>query len=374
MPAVRLAGKNIAMDYGESSLDIRSIVAAALTAPTADNCQPWAYVWEDSVLTIWHDDARGESALNPAGTASLLSLGCVLELIQLASTAQGHDIEFELRGLGARVRFNKRTAPADPLPASVFMRATDRRIYRRSVQPDQDFIDIATACAAVPGCELRVAPARPAGYPERYMRYVQRCEEYVWDCHESAQDFLSWLRLSRQEIARCNDGMPWPGIGVNWLEAQGLRTMRALPWAAGRMFATVAKRGAREIVGQQIRSSSGLIGIATNSLDDADLVAAGRTALRAWLSFNAAGYGVQPLTIHPHLCYLVDRRILPAERSEKWEPIVAEGKSGLQQTFGFSAGSHPVWVFRAGRSSPFPERMKTKRRKLEDCLVIGSTR
>jgi sulfur-carrier protein adenylyltransferase/sulfurtransferase len=351
-------------------MDIRPIVASALTAPTADNCQPWNYLWKDGILDIRQDDDRARAMLNPESVVSLLSLGCVLELIRIASSAQGLEARYERCGIGARVRFEAAATSADPLFAAIALRATDRRLYRGGMDPDPALLDILRRLDSAPGSELRYLVQYPDRYPANYLRYVSRCEGFVWTHRESTSDLLGWLRLSRREIERCDDGMPWPCIGARWIEAQALRVMRLLPWAIARLFTATAKFQARSLIGRQIRSSSAVLGIAVHTLSDDDLLAAGRTLLRTWLSLNAAGYGVQPTIIHSYLSYLTDRGLLRSHLSSRWMRLIHDGKSTLRESFGFAAGSHPIWVFRVGKSTPLPPRMRTKRRRLEDCLVI----
>jgi sulfur-carrier protein adenylyltransferase/sulfurtransferase len=65
---------------------LRAIVAAALSAPSGDNCQPWRFAWDGEVLAIAHDAGRGVHPINRANLASLLALGCAVEAAALAAT------------------------------------------------------------------------------------------------------------------------------------------------------------------------------------------------------------------------------------------------------------------------------------------------
>ncbi|HTD53152.1 MAG TPA: ThiF family adenylyltransferase, partial [Thermoanaerobaculia bacterium] len=79
-----------------SQAQIRRIVEAASRAPSGENCQPWKFHWDGEILSVLHDFSRSIHNLDCRYHASYLALGCLLESISLASSAEGWKVRFEL--------------------------------------------------------------------------------------------------------------------------------------------------------------------------------------------------------------------------------------------------------------------------------------
>src|SRR6476660_2461505 len=101
---------------------IHGIVSAAMTAPSGDNCQPWTFHWDGQSLTIRHQNDRARHVLNRHNHASLLSLGCVLELIRIAASHEKMEADVALGSLDAAqnaswavLRFRESAIMPDPL-------------------------------------------------------------------------------------------------------------------------------------------------------------------------------------------------------------------------------------------------------------------
>ena len=75
---------------------VERIVAAAIQAPSGDNCQPWRFDWDGRTLTVLHDAQRAEHPLDAGRVGSELALGCVLESVEIAADAEGLQAEASL--------------------------------------------------------------------------------------------------------------------------------------------------------------------------------------------------------------------------------------------------------------------------------------
>lgn len=63
----------------------KAVAACGHQAPSADNTQPWHFLWEGDTLHVEFDDSRKGRTFSPASNATLLSMGAVLEnLLQCA--------------------------------------------------------------------------------------------------------------------------------------------------------------------------------------------------------------------------------------------------------------------------------------------------
>ena len=84
------------MDKKLTRQQIERLVAAANTAPSADNCQPWAFSWDGEALTIGHDPERATHVLDHLLRMSCLTLGGLVEALTIAAARENAVARFEL--------------------------------------------------------------------------------------------------------------------------------------------------------------------------------------------------------------------------------------------------------------------------------------
>ena len=116
---------------------INQIIEKCIWIPSGDNCQPWTFEWDGETLGIIHSAGRAKHPLNPAGTASMLSLGCLLNAIDLAASDFHFRTSFTIEkpnqqdeSLWARVQFVASDRPQNALSEVLVHRAADRQLYK----------------------------------------------------------------------------------------------------------------------------------------------------------------------------------------------------------------------------------------------------
>jgi hypothetical protein len=338
---------------------IERIVAAANTAPSADNCQPWSFRWDGRELSVGHDAARAEHVINHHHHLSYLSLGCLLEALALAAGAEGLTAEarLDLDGPGpvwARVHFEPAPgAQADALAAELPRRRTDRRLYRGGSLEHEVFAAVRAegAYARAPDAELS--------------RYLADADSYSWRHPACYRDFIRWVRFSQEELQARGDGIPWRSLGIDLPELPGMSLARSplVPAVLAPLGLTAA---ASLWLRRQLASSAAVVCFTVEAPGREALVAAGRRALRAWLHLTRAGYGVQPLT-NPaiHVYNRAAGGLHPATRPEL-AALFRRGEGLLARAFGYGSGELPVWLFRAGLSPALPAHLRAPRRALAE--------
>jgi hypothetical protein len=76
---------------------IEKLISLAHTAPSADNAQPWHFIWDGEYLRIKYDSQRVTGKTFPANSpATLLSMGTVIEIIMGAASQWKLDAALEL--------------------------------------------------------------------------------------------------------------------------------------------------------------------------------------------------------------------------------------------------------------------------------------
>ena len=358
------------MSAVDSDEGLRRIVAAALTAPSGDNCQPWRYAWDGAVLQVTRDAERARHAVDHLGHASLLTLGCVLEAIALAAGQEGLGAEARLSldepgGRWASVRLSPGGGSADPLAGAIARRATDRRLYRGGSLDHEVFAAIRGDAAAAGACGIRFVD-RPS---RELVDYIARADGYVLRHEEVYRDLLRWVRMSQREVEETRDGVSWRTSGLELPETRALALFRH-PRAWSALNRVGLYRATPVLARLQIASSAALSCVTVRSRRPEDVVAAGRLAYRAWLRLNRAGHGVQPLTLASMLAYTSAVAELPAWVAPDLRALLRGGRGVLARAFGMGDEELPVWMFRTGISGPLPERLRTLRLPVDRVLTI----
>lgn len=352
---------------------IQRIVASALTAPSGDNCQPWTFLWNQSELAIGHQGDRARHMLNRKNHASLLSLGCVLELIRIAASHEKAGAVVDLGDFDdshgypwATVRFRESARAPDALAPFIGTRVTDRRIYHGGSLALPVLQKLHEAASRTGHAGMHVIDT----YPADLVDYLLKCEEFVWDHPLAMTDFLAWLRMDKREVESTRDGLPWRNLGVNFAESRMLGLLRSRPGMVGLFKMTGFKHLLRSVARRQLRSNAGVICFSVSGTDPSLLVEAGSLALRAWLILAQHGFGVQPLTIPSLSVFDLEMHALPSSTRPEYVDLFANGGEIMRSAFSLPVDARPVWAMRTGISPDFPAGHRTLRRPLSECLRI----
>lgn len=351
---------------------VERIVTLANRAPSGDNCQPWRFRWDGAALTIQHDAARARHAIDYHDHGSHLTLGCVLESIAVAAAAEGlaADAHLDLASAGetwAAVRFSPGASAPGELRDALELRATDRRLYRRGSIAHPVFAAVQQDARAFAGVGLYVIDR----FGPELLRYLLAVDSYILRHEEVFRDTLRWVRLSDEEAAAHDDGVAWRTIGVE-VPSMGATRLARHPWAY-RLFDTLPVRGASHAwLGLQLASSAALWAVTVKPGRAEDLVAAGRLAMRAWLRFNRAGFGVQPLTLPALPVYNLACGGLPPTTRPEFVRLFEQGRSVVARAFDWPSSELPVWMFRVGLADPLPDRLRAPRRRTHEILTIDA--
>src|SRR5689334_3439847 len=84
---------------------VRFLVAAGRQAPSADNSQPWRFVWDGERLSLRLDAVRAQQGLGSDHPANLMAIGAVIENLAQAAEAIGLPSEALHLGDGGREPF-----------------------------------------------------------------------------------------------------------------------------------------------------------------------------------------------------------------------------------------------------------------------------
>mgnify|MGYP002629076144 CR=1 FL=1 len=353
------------------SIDPTPLVAAALRAPSGDNCQPFRYRWDGVHLDVVHIPARTGHVLDSGHHASRLTLGMVAESLVLAGRAVGVHADVALLpavpgGAWLRATLSRTDVQRDALVDGLIARHTDRRCFTGGAPTD----------ALLAGCKqderegVRVCWTSP----HALKGWLSAADAALWRAPRVAQDALAWVRFDEQALNRRRDGVSWRNLGLPPALAAGVAVYQRLPWTlrAGALLGGPALTGA--MLRRQLASSAAIVTISTSNDHPNTLVAAGRVAWRVWARLNLGGWGVQPMSMGPILSMATRDGTLPSAIPIRVGRDMLSRVPALRSKLDLEAGDFPVFMLRTGRSEPLDERLRPPRRPLQDVLEWAATR
>jgi molybdopterin/thiamine biosynthesis adenylyltransferase/nitroreductase len=277
----------------------RRLVEEATLAPSAGNCQPWAFRTVGTDLVVAHDRARSASLLDAHGWAGLLSVGAAIEGLRLAAGELGlrADIAYTggTEGDVAVVRLEE-GGQTDALARWVRRRFTDRRCPPRTPlevaerAAMNEAVGLAARVGWVESPDRLDALARPLGAVDRVRFLRPRLHREMWD----------EIRWSDAEARRRPDGIGVDELALAPGDADVLGLL-ARPDVAAFLRRTGGGRRLGATTEAWVRSASaiGLLGVgnvtATSVLD------AGRAMYRLWLAATSVGRGLQPIGVAAYM-------------------------------------------------------------------------
>lgn len=272
---------------------VRYLVIAAQSAPSADNSQPFDFIWNGVDLSICFSRERAGSGLFGAlAHATLVAFGAVVECIEQAAEAARLELVWQwldpAGGVYARVSVhNADTAGLLPVDLPLFCRHTNRFSFSHSRIPAELLLQI--SCLNERAERVTVVESGEA--QGDLVRCVRAAAESRF-CNEDLHHWLmSSLRFSEDAISR-GDGLDVTTLN---LPPGGALFMRIISdW---NRMKRLNRLGLYKLLAltetQLLRKSPAILCLVGNNNVRA-AIDAGRLLARVWIKLNASGIAVHP--------------------------------------------------------------------------------
>lgn len=326
---------------------IEEILAAAVNAPSGDNAQPWEFVLDGALLSIYNVE-RDATIYNHRQRGSYLAHGALVENIVLRAADHGFSVEvrpFPGNGRTAELRFIPNAAKPDPLSRAIESRTTNRKPYRNERLSAADRTSLLESGTFF-GCEIQIVES-----DERKALIAQAVganEKLLFE-HRGLHSFLfSMIRWSEAESAQ-------PGLYVMTMEFPApLRFLLRRVFSHWTVIEILNRIGLSSFISKQstaTHAASAAFGAITISgKTDTDYFNAGRTFERLWLTATERGISLQPVTAMPYLL----ERVREGEAdmfSESEQARIREAGEAIES--GIECGDrHIAMLFRVGYCTP----------------------
>jgi hypothetical protein len=341
------------------------ILKLAMTAPSVDNAQPFYFRWEGEQLFVLRNGKRDRKRGNAGNYVSMVGLGCLVECLAIAASGEGLSVDVafqydpqDMRAPWLAITFHPHPAQPDPLLAGLEIRCSDRREYQGGELPGQVLEQVTADESHTPGCRIYFQdPNDP-----KLLSYLLQSEGFLWKDKYILPEMLSWVRWNEKEVRLTRDGVPWQSLGVGFLTSRLMRLV-----AKSERFRRLARRSGgplrsqRKTLEAQVRSSAALGCITVKDTHPETMLWLGRLFLRTWVRLNMAGFGVQVMASPALHVFQSVAGILPGDYPAESKQVFSTGKRILTDAFELREGEIPAWMFRTGKSSPLPEKMRTLR-------------
>ncbi len=330
---------------------LRSLVAAAVRAPSGDNLQPWRFVVDADTnrISLYVDETRDRTPMNADQRMSRVAVGAALEnILQAAQSLHWRaEIEEPRDSALAVVCLSGIDDSAGEVDPTIAARVTNRRAYDGSPVPPQLLAELVRRTPELDGVTTHWIHQRSR--ISEMASLMGRSDALMFRVPSMRSAFVDNVRFDATWDAEVEEGLSLASLEVSAMQRIALRMMPRIPdWllkAAGGMRAFAA--AARKLVA----SSSGLcVVVAPDSSQQAD-VNAGRAAERAWLALTSGGMAVQPMMSLAVLESLLSRGTTELLKSLGRQSVAAlvEEFHALVPEIGHG---DPVFILRFGFARP----------------------
>ncbi len=290
---------------------VRYLAESGRLTPSADNSQPWRFVFDGHALGVEFEPSRG-GALGRDHPAVLLAFGALEENLRQAAahadidTATWRQGDFPAGDRLLTIPAPPQTAVPDAPPAALSRRHTNRTPFRTDPLP----ATLKATLAAMAEDGVRVQVFEERDQIRRLAGLVRRASQLRFQSEKIHRWLAQSLRFTPEEAAR-GDGL---AVETLALPPGGKALTRFL--ADWRRQAFLNRFGLHRLLAR-IEASQltrcGALAALTGSADDAAAwLAAGRLLQRVWLRLAEDGIAVHPYFVLPDLLQRLSRGDIPA--------------------------------------------------------------
>jgi hypothetical protein len=303
------------------------LLQAAIRAPSGDNVQPWRFEVNCAArrIEVYLDEASDPSPMNSGQRMSRIAVGAAIENIFRAAQGLGWTVQLEKPrdGALAAVQIVDSERKSGSIPAVIFDRCTNRRVYDGRPLPDELAAELARNTVDFPG--FRTIWIHRSDRVQTIADLVGRSDALMLGEPFIRKAFLKNVRFDQPWDAEVEKWLPLGSLELPTMDRIALRFVGFLPnWlvhlsGAAKKFAVAGRR--------LVASSAGVCIITETEGSVASEVLAGRAVERTWLALNERGIAVQPLMSLAILESVLDRgsaEVIASLDREKAEKLLAE--------------------------------------------------
>ena len=337
-----------------------ALVRAGILAANPHNTQPWLFQVSEQAVALYADTRRHLGSFDPFLREMHIGLGCALENMVLAATANGYLAQISYAGgtlgpipeapephLVARIGLAPGETQPDALYEAIPRRHTNRGPYERDRPVPGDALE---AMARMGDDDIRLLLFTSEAQRSRFAEVVVAATEAIVADPQMVRDSQRWFRSTREQVAKHRDGPTLDAAGLSPLITA---LAKVLPPPSAERGHQLWLEATREV---HVATAPAFGILAVRNRDDrAHALRAGRLWQRLHLYATTRGLAMHPIN---QPVELVDR-----ERQLGRAPEAARRLAALSE----SAAWRPTFAFRMGY--PVRDAALSPRRALADVVL-----
>lgn len=325
------------------------LINAAIVAPSADNSQPFRFVWDGRSLDIAFDHVRcGAGIFGKNDHPTLLALGAVLDNLDQAATAA--NVELRLTWLPddstcyVSIEFIGFFQQKLPGQLPLYGRHTNRFPFETTPVPKSALCEFSGSSAG------RLVEFR-SGCSQHDLIRLTRIAAEVRFQNESLHDWLiGSLRSGRPNGETSRDGLDMATLN---LPPGGDLFMKLISdWKRMRLFNRFGLYKALASIEVQLLARAPLILALVGGKSNPDIIGAGRLLNRIWTGLNEKGLAVHPYYVLVDQLQRLDRNFLP----NKYRSSILNVKRSVDDLIALAEGEQLHMMLRVGYPKKQPPR------------------
>lgn len=297
---------------------VKSIVEAAMQAPSGDNCQPFRFVWKAPILEVHDCPERGRASLNVNNFGTWVALGAALANMELVAAAQGLEITRRLYPSPslkmADLSFESVPPRKDILLDLVALRTVNRKPYKNS---KISALAKSTLSDMVPSrgrVDLKFIEEGPAF--STLVEGIGISDSFSVFNRDVHSFFYRWLRWSETDSLRSKDGMPVKSLELSFFDTIGLWLFKS--WNVVQLNSLLGARSFFISRRKSLYRHTAAFGVLSVDAWDANaMVSVGEAVQKLWLKAAQLGlafHGMMGFPLILHIALTTDNVISAHEK------------------------------------------------------------
>lgn len=331
---------------------VTQILDAARWAPSGDNTQPWRFEVMDSHRVVVHGfDTRDHCVYDLDGHPSQISLGALLETIEIAASTHGLAVEVarDTGALETRPKFELTFRQSDSMVANPLAAVIEKRSVQRRALSSRPLTD-----AERQRLSESVGPGHRVHWLEGFgvrlrtaklMFHSAKLRLTIREAYEVHRDIIEWhAQFSKDRVPDQALGASLPTLLMmrqvmkSWSRVKAFNRFLAGTWAP---------RIELDLIPGLACAAHFVICAKTPATTLDDYVAAGRATQRFWLTATLLGLQLQP-EVTPLVFARYARNRLQFSESLSAMPRAERVAERLNELIGEENAKHAVFMGRVG--------------------------
>jgi hypothetical protein len=286
------------------------LVAAAVRAPSGDNCQPWCFQFEgDRRICIHFLPERAKSFFDYGHGATSLSVGAAIENMRIQAASEGWRLRVEYPNGGAmshptavQLIPDAKASAAPDILAAMLKRTVNRRPFLPWPLSSKTLERLVTD--PIEGIGIRIIRQRKS--IAQWARIIELGDRIRFSHPHIHEELFSKLLFDRETAQRVRLGLEVNRLGMGPLARPLLKFLQ--PWSR---VNRLSRWGLIRLLAGQSRllalSSAALVLVTIPTTSLADWIRAGEQVERLWVRAQEMGLGVHPMTVSLYLDHRYQR-------------------------------------------------------------------